>query len=301
VTSYKKKYISMEVNHYEMPDLLPKSVVGLDERILQKQIKYINDNQHQNIIVEIGNQAEYREIFLAAARTIKNLYGLIISSEFFEIAEQQTDLRYLSIGSPQYAKIDISRLHKLEYLCAIEPVLVIGLTNSSLIRSLEITGKSTCLTEEDLAKFSNLENLNLDGSKFYTLEHLASKTLSRITLNRMPNLSHLAIRADVASSIVEIDIENCRNLSDIGCLRQARLLRSLAIKKSKKIMSLDFLPFCHSLEIFVFMESDIADKKISPILSVPTIKRVSVDCKKDFDMNKSELRMVANRSGIKLL
>lgn len=87
-----------------------------------------------------------------------------------------------------------------------------------------------------------------------------------------------------------LNISNAKKLSVSEELYALKHLKILCLSAINPIESLDFLKYFPKLETFIFMETNILDGDLTPILEHPTITYVGIVNKRHYNIKREKLK-----------
>ena len=89
-----------------------------------------------------------------------------------------------------------------------------------------------------------------------------------LTVDYDRTLTDLSALVEVQSTLRELSIENCPQITDFSCLAELTALQSLSLYGSNTLPDLAFLRNLTNLKFFVF-SMNVADGDLTPCLAIP--------------------------------
>ena len=153
---------------------------------------------------------------------------------------------------------------------------------------------------KDLPVFSNLKLLELNWSNCKDL----------IWINKFPNLRRLELHYCVklaslegiqllADSLQFLHLNQSKKISNIDCLLGLKKLRVLCLNSIGSIDNLKFLEELPELIDFRFVDTNILDGDLTPIIEHPNIKSVGFLNKRHYNYKSEQLNNILKEKGDK--
>ena len=185
------------------------------------------------------------------------------------------NLRRLGLGCPVKTVVDFTCFPHIEGCSIMRSVKTKGLSTAYSLKSLGLNPYS----QKDLSELSglvNLESLSISQSRLTSLEGL--ENLTKLTKLGIHMLSYLISLHGIESlaQLEELDVVTCKKINSIEEVHSLTSLRLLAIDNCGEIGSLHPVVGLNKLEKVFFTEStNILDGDLSPLASLPHLKRVA--------------------------
>jgi len=196
-----------------------------------------------------------------------------------------TWLKYLRLGDAQQA-IDLSALENLEELLSRwTNRLKLPLNKSRLLR-LRLTGyKSVSYDLQQIVQFPNLDTLSLTGGNIRSLKCI--KNFNKLKNLDLAYIKTLRYIGDIVDTQLEfLHIEHCRQIVDLEDIGGQKTLRVVRLSGLMPLNSLKFISSMSSLVEFRFVNTDVLDNDMLPLLR---LKNVSFMNKKKFSHTEKEI------------
>lgn len=146
-------------------------------------------------------------------------------------------------------------------------------------------------TFEDFARLTNLEQLTILGAPLENVEGIGG--LKNLTYLRIGNMYRLqSIQGlEGAEHLRELWIQDARHLTSLEGVEKLKELRRLQLDNCRRIESLKPLERLPSLNTVVLIESNVVDGDMTPLLTLPALRRARV-AGKHYSHSEEELREI---------
>jgi len=201
------------------------------------------------------------------------------------------ELRYIDINTYCKTEIDFSAFPMIEEACLEWRTKAKSIFEAETLRRVFINN----YVGEDLRQFSRLPlltSLRLKSPKIRTLGDISPlvrlEVLHLINATRLTTLDGVEA---VAGSLLGLDISSCRKIQDLSPLARLTKLEGLGCSDNREIETLEPLFGLRSLENLFFAEStDVLDGKISRLMQLSNLKRISFQNRKHYDCKREDFR-----------
>lgn len=158
------------------------------------------------------------------------------------------------------------------------------------LRNLSLVGFSPETRRiEALTAMAGLERLSLLKTSITSLDGLqALSALTALSVDSAPKLEDIEAIAEL-KHLREVDFETCMSLRGFAELIQGGDVHRLHYMKCAALPDLRFVRRLPALKRFVFMDTDVIDGDMSPLIEHPTLSRVVFTRKAHFSMSERDV------------
>jgi hypothetical protein len=135
----------------------------------------------------------------------------------------------------------------------------------------------------DIPNLANLERIDLIQTTILSLsglEHAAK--LKILEISYAGKFHSIQAIADVSATLERLVFDKCKNIEDVGALRQLRNVTWLSLVDCGHISSVGFLEGMGRLHSFVALGTKILSGDLTPILSSKSLRYVAIDNRKSY-------------------
>lgn len=142
------------------------------------------------------------------------------------------------------------------------------------LKYLDMAKYKGCTDLSILAEYPNLSELHLVQGSLRSLDGAERFTsLTRVDLAYMPKLASVGALRHLPVEF--LSIQNCPNIEDLAALAQCPRLRALRLNTCGTLPSLKFLNDFPRLEEFRFVDTNVLDGDLTPLLRLKSIGSMS--------------------------
>lgn len=263
----------------------------LDSGLLLTQLAELKKGSYYGAV--IGRIHGYERNDIEPLLDVHDLQGIHIQDEIADLSAltRLTSLRYILVTSPKQ-KIDFSVFPLLEELR-------IGEWNSNA------TGVNECQRLErlyarnvhppgrslDMLAAPNLREMEIVQSPLARLEGLNSfRNLNSLVIRYFTKLVDLSDLRQVKSSLRKLVLDRCKKIGDFEVIGDLVNLRNLAVNTCSDIASIHFVSRLRNLETIGFLDTNIKDGDLSPLLTLEKLIFVGVTDKKHYSHKSAQLK-----------
>lgn len=275
------------------------SQLFIDSSRLDECLEYMISHDFKNIIINSYQGFAIKDLIFLS-RIDDFVEGIVVSETHFEnteIINTLHKLKFLGITDNKKSVIDLSNFPDLE-TCAVEySTRLKGLESSKLLKSLTISHYKSA--SEDFTNFPqllSLQSLNIMQAKLSSLNGIEKlMSLEKLMLFGMPKLKTIKNLGALSKTLEQIEIENCKNITDFETLSHLLNLKKLIVLNSGAIKSLNFIKSLKNLDFFSFVGTNVLDGNLSPCIG---LKYVGFDNKKHYSHKRDDLRQRFNGENV---
>lgn len=148
----------------------------------------------------------------------------------------------------------------------------------------------------DLTGVTRLEQLAVTQSDLTSLAGVeALEDLRYLDVAYVPKLESLTALSKCGVGIRELDITNARNVRNYKPIASLQKLRNLRISYSAPMKNLKWTAGLNNLDSFSFVDTNVEDGDLSPLLKLPKLRYVGSMNKKHYSHNCDDLNEVLNQ------
>ena len=267
-----------------------RKVFVFDSDRIREGIEYIR--QHDLRTIEINSFLGYKKKDINFLSEIADfLEGIIVPEDFADISILNSLHKLKTLGFSDNKKdvIDLSNFPELSTLACDYSKRLVSLETCEELKSLTLSGFNTKAKDlSALPKLSSLKELNLFLTNIESLDGIEKyKTLEKLSLFRASKLERIGKLQEINKSLMEIDIEACKRISDYPALGNLDKLKKLMIGNSSEIPTLAFVRNMDSLEFFSFVETNVKDGDLTPCIG---LKYVGFGNKRHYNLKSKDFK-----------
>ncbi|HBG70028.1 MAG: hypothetical protein A2W93_07530 [Bacteroidetes bacterium GWF2_43_63] len=241
----------------------------IESERLEKCIEYIESGKISHI--SINSFMGYKLPDISFINRIKDkIEGLHIPETKYDIQEINSLHNLKKLGFADNGKniIDLSNFPELTSLACDYSKRLIHLESCAKLMHLSLTGyKPSCRSLIELPELPNIEGISLYKSNIATLNGIEKfQRLSELELYGLSKLEKIESLISLKESLTQIEIENCKKISDYYFLGELKKLQTLRISDSGQIENLSFIRKMTNLKFLSFVGTNILDGDISHCL-----------------------------------
>ena len=153
-----------------------------------------------------------------------------------------------------------------------------------------------------LASMRKLENLKIYSRKLCSLAGISKltklRTLELCICTKLTSLENI----EELDNLEELEVYACKKLSAIPSLASMKCLKKVIFENCGPLQNLKFLEGSESLErVFVIDRHVTADKDLSPLTTLPSLKDVSVPLRRDYTPPYLEIQALPQKNRLRQL
>ena len=239
-------------------------------------------NQLADAGESVGVQLDLSNIAVERALKIvscisRNISVLIIppvtAGDIYELSKEFTSIRGIVLGAGENL-VDFDCFKNLRHYRGPWPGRV-----PDIFRNLEslVTRnvKNTTENADRIAEMTGLQHLSITGARFGNMDMLENLTcLKLLLLLNMPLLTDIGGLKYLAR-LEELEMSNCiRCTVSSELIVRLKNIRKLIFTKVGQIDSVEFCRTLRRLELFTFLDSDIVNGDLEPILASASLRHV---------------------------
>lgn len=265
----------------------------------------INPNNRKETIDEFRKS----EFAYYSGIRLENIYDL-------EFLEEFPLLLYLEVFSDKPVNITpIEKLHNIRGLQIIEPKNGLDFSNFPHLevfagkwnennknidscrdlRSVMISNFNSKRKDfYELRNIVRLENLEIIRTNIESLKGIETlQDLKYLMLAYAPRLHDIS---DIGqTNLREIEFDCIKNIQDYSYLGAIKYLRKMRISKCGAIKNISWINNLKYLDFFTFVETNIVDGDLSPLLQLPELRYVGSFDKKHYNLKMDEIKSHIDR------
>lgn len=266
-----------------------KKLVVESER-LEEYIEYIESGKASDI--SINSFMGYKLPDISFINRIKDkIEGLHIPETKYDIQGINAlhNLKTLGFADNGKDTIDLSNFPELTSLACDYSKRLIHLESCTKLIGLSLTGyKPTCRSLIESPELPNIERISLYKANIVTLNGIEKfQRLSELNLYGLSKLEKIESLIGLKESLAQIEIENCKKISDYYFLGELKNLHKLIISDSGQIENLSFIQKMTNLKFLSFVGTNILDGDISHCLH---LDYVGFDDKRHYSHKMKQLK-----------
>lgn len=149
---------------------------------------------------------------------------------------------------------------------------------------------------DEIATLTSLRFLELVRPRIESLWGLDSLCrLQSLAIHLARSLSDLSALSESMNQLSYLELNSCPKVSDYAQLSRLHALKKMIISNCKALPSLEFINELVFLEFFSFVQTDVLDNQLGPLLRHPTLKRVGFTDSKRFSHSMDEVNALLER------
>jgi|GEM_PF-1812845 len=151
----------------------------------------------------------------------------------------------------------------------------------------------------DIPNLANLERIDLIQTTILSLSGLEQAAkLKVLEISHAGKLHSIQAIASVAATLERLVFDKCKNIEDVGVLRELGNVTELSLVDCGHISSVDFLEGMSRLHLFVALGTKIVSGDLTPVLNNKTIRYVAVDNARDYRPKATAVEEAIRTRGI---
>lgn len=191
-----------------------------------------------------------------------HLEGILLDGKIeYSYLNKFKKLRFLSIQDNTKDTVDLNNFKQLETLCANITKRLVGLETCQNLKVLFVNSfKPRTNDLITLPRIDTLEYLGLFQSTITDLNGIDNfKNLNRIQLYGLSKLTSIKELKKLSKSLLEIEIDKCKKITDYEILGDLTKLGKLIISESGQMESLTFIERLNNLKFISFWGTNVLD------------------------------------------
>lgn len=150
----------------------------------------------------------------------------------------------------------------------------------------------------DLSMLPTLERLSLYRNRLQSLKGLETiQGLHEFSVDSAPKLEDIDPIGNL-KELRELRLENCKVARGFADLVQGEKMLTLRYMKCSPLEHVRFVSRLRSLQSFVFMDTDVLDGDMGPLVAHPTLAHVALTKKKHFTLSERQIHdQIGDREG----
>lgn len=150
----------------------------------------------------------------------------------------------------------------------------------------------------DLSVLPSLERLSLYRNRLQSLKGLETiQGLHEFSLDSAPKLEDIDPIVNL-KELRELRLENCKVARGFADLLQGEKMLTLRYMKCSPLEHVRFVSRLRSLQSFVFMDTDLLDGDMGPLVAHPTLAHVALTKMKHFTLSERQIHdQIGDRKG----
>jgi hypothetical protein len=243
------------------------SSLYIDSSRLDESIEFMVTHRVKHIQIDSNQGYTLRNLdFLSRIEDF--VEGIVIPDDHYtnlEIVNTLHKLKFLGLGDDKKSKVDLSNFPDLETCAVKHSPRLKGLETCKNLKHLTLSNYKS--NSNDLSEFPglfSLESLFLIQAQLKSLNGIGKlNSLKELKLYGISKLLTIEEIGKLSDALEEIEIENCKNISDFDSISNVTSLKKLIITASGEINTLSFLKCLKNLEFISFVGTNILDGDLS--------------------------------------
>lgn len=273
----------------------PIEVLVLNKKSKYKSgLKYAKENEVNNLSIDLDLSQKDLELLKEIPLEFLELKNLNKNSDLTFLNEFGK-LEYLAIQSSTNGSLDLNELPKLEVLNLTDGLELVNIDKAINLKTFYLwDSKSNSIP--DFGEI-NIEKIHLYNSSIETIKGLENcSTIKEVRIENCRNLTSIDSLEKSSKSILDLALINCKNLLKYDVLIETKNLEKLALKNCGVMSNTSFLSNLQKLKKG-YIDINIEDGKVDLLMEMPIIFKNYKHF--NFKNNLKEFSLRYGHSGLK--